>query len=217
MAQAGVWLGMSYSKLKLAAFSLGALAVCLAASAETPGLERIGCCGGGAWAETADAAPVSEAAVGGGGQAGSYIERGATRRDWHVHIKGVGGAKFALPPAVDHALAHALAKALPAETPPTAIPARATSGDGGEPDVYEERITRWSFRTFPAVWDGPEPPPLPPEIRRCHEHKSNCHHKPPPPPPPVVPEPSTWALFILGTAAVGAALRRRRRPAQVEA
>ncbi|WP_404711930.1 PEPxxWA-CTERM sorting domain-containing protein [Sphingomonas sp. MMS24-J13] len=34
---------------------------------------------------------------------------------------------------------------------------------------------------------------------------------PPPPPPPAVPEPSSWALMILGFGAIGMSLRRRRR------
>ena len=32
-------------------------------------------------------------------------------------------------------------------------------------------------------------------------------------PPGAVPEPSTWAMLILGFGAVGGALRRRKRPA----
>jgi hypothetical protein len=204
---------MSYSRLKLAAFTLGAMAVCLAASAETPGLERIGCCGPGAdaWTQAAEATPAPETA--GGETGGAYIERGPTPHDWRVHVAGLRSPKFGLPPAVDRAMRRALGKALPPTAPPTTSGALTPAPpQPGEANVVEDRVTRWSFWLIPSVWGGSDEP-LPPYLRRCREHKDGCHGHPPPP-PPAVPEPGVWVLVIVGLAAVGGAIRRRRRPAQ---
>lgn len=187
---------MSYTGLKAAAFSLGALAMCLSASAETPGLEHIGCCGVGAWAVAAPPpAPTPS----------SYIERSRAKGDWRIHVAGVASPPVALPPAIDHALQHALGQSAP---PP---PPHVYGADTG----YDETITRWYFTTL--VYDGGYQEYV--RRHKCHdEHDQQepwCRHKPPPPPPhiPAVPEPGLWALMISGVAVMGAALRWRRRSA----
>ena len=189
---------MSHSKLKLAAFSLGALAVCLSASAETPGLEHIGCCSAGVWAQAVDAKALSESSNDGG-----YIQRGRARGDWRVHFAGVTTPGVALPRAIDHALQHALGAA-----PPAATPAHAVYGDDSS---YDETYSQWKFRTL-LVWDGADGPWR--GVRKCpDQHEAWCHRRPPPPPPGAVPEPDVWALLVVGLAAIGGVLRRRRAAA----
>ena len=196
---------MSYSRLKLAAFTTGALAVCLSAAAETPGLEHIGCCGAGDWAQPADATPLSD----GGETRGSYIQRSRTKGDWSLHIAGMSTPPVALPAAVDRALRHALGGgASPGETP-AETPARATYGE----DVsYDETVTRWSVGDLLGA--GGSEGGAWPLVRNCRDHDEVwCRRHRPPPPPPAAPEPGAWTLLVTGVAAIGAALRWKRRSA----
>ena len=64
--------------------------------------------------------------------------------------------------------------------------------DGGTPDIGWLAFDNIVYTPFVATGDNPAPPPLPPI------------------PTGGVPEPSAWALMIVGFGGVGALLRRRR-------
>lgn len=193
---------MSYSQLKLAAFTAGALAVCLSASAETPGLEHVGCCGAGAWAEAVNASPLADRAD----AMGSYIERSRAKDGgWRIHVAGMSSPPVALPPAVDRAIQHVLNGG---DAPPAAAGAASARADYSDLISYDETVTRWSFRYLMGGDDGGGPwRPL----RKCRKNDKDWCHRRTPPPVTGVPEPGAWVLLVVGVGAMGAALRWKRR------
>jgi hypothetical protein len=184
---------MNYSRLKWMAFSLGALTLCLSAQAETPGLQRVGCCGADDW-EAARAVPPAA----GGEASQSLIRRSRSRHDWSVRVAGLESPRFGLPAPIDRGLQRFLGDA-----PTTRAAAR------GDEDVgRDEEFTQWSF-VFLPVWSSYGPAEF--GRRKCKERAAWCRrHGPPHGPLPAVPEPSTWVLLVISVAGVGVALRRRR-------
>jgi hypothetical protein len=174
---------------------VGALAYWLCVPAQTPGVIRPQCCGGGQWETIANFEPASAVLAGPPGREAYGLSRVPGKpRAWRFSVPLAGGPsaeqpyiQFTLPPSVDAVVEHI---ALNDDGPPAVTP-------GGLYSPGPPYSSPWDLGTFPGLPPGgggtlDETPTL------------------------AVPEPAAWLLLMIGVGVLGAMLRRVRRAGRAD-